>query len=317
MKEKKNYERSVIKLGNSMAITFPQEWYNNSGLKERSKVFVYPLNHNTIIIHGDQRRKDTSILKVNAFEWPQEFTKQLVLTAFKLNIDKLFLKYNPNAKQNYYNLTDILQRELIGFDTSITNGDNEYCISFLLDISRSTVPDILIELFTIFDEFIENLLDKSIKIKEGLYLENFSRKYHLGMRVLISTLLKYPDYNILGKRPIIRTLGDRVTFLYAKELMEYAFQLVKVPNNILEKYSNTLSKISKLYLQIIKTYNDIKLEVLRELQKSLELLNENFEKIKFEINLDEVKIRNIIARFFSIFDDLLEISITRVLETEL
>ncbi len=313
----KNYERSVIKLGNSMAITFPQEWFINTPLKEHSKVLVYPINDDTLVIHRNNFKEGPSILKLDVSKWPSKLIEQVILTAFKLNIEELFLNYNFFNKQDYYDMVNKLQRELIGFDSSISEEKNEICIRFLLDSSKTKLPEILIEIFRIFKEFMENLMDESLNLEESTYLEKFSRKYYLGMRSLIGTLLKYPDLEISIKRPIIRTLGDRITILYSKELMDYAFQLMKLPKNILKKYSELLIEISKLYLKIIEKYNNINTDTMWEFQSTLDVLADDFKKIEYENNLEDTKIRGIIERYFTIFVDLLEITITRVIESEI
>ena len=317
MNKSKDYERNVIKLGNSMAITFPQEWFCKTELREHSKVHVFPLNEGTLIIHSDGYNNGLSELRLDVSQWPSNLIEQIILTAFKLNIEKLYLKYNFDNKQDYYKLINKLQREIIGFDSNFLNGDtNEICIRFLLDTSQTTLPEILIEIFNMFKEFMETLIKNNMNVNKSIYIEKFTRKYHLGMRILLGTLMKYPKLEQMVSRPIIRTLGDRITILYAKELMQYAYQLIKLPKELLTKYSNLLIQLSNLFLVIIKEYNDIHPETLWEFQDTLDSLIRTFREIKSKENPEEINIRRIVDRYFAISDNLMEIAITRVIESK-
>ncbi len=316
MNKNKNYERNVIKLGNSMAITFPQEWFSKTNLKEHSKVIVYPFNDDTLIIHSYGYKEELSELNLDIREWPSNLIEQVILTAFKLNIEKLYLKYNFKDKQDYYNLINKLQRKIIGFDSNFLNGDdNEICIRFLLDTSQTTLPEIIVEIFNMFKEFMETLIENNFDVKKSIFIEKFARKYYLGMRILLGTLNKYPNMEQMVKRPIIRTLGDRISILYAKQVMDYAYQLIKFSKEILTKYSDLLIEISNFFLLIIKGYNDIKLETLWEFQNNLDSLKKNYVKIKYDENPEEINIWRIIDSYFNILDNLMELTITRVIES--
>ncbi|MFW9989008.1 MAG: hypothetical protein ACFFC3_10155 [Candidatus Odinarchaeota archaeon] len=315
----RSFERSIIKLGNSMAITFPQEWFQNSDLQEHSKVFVLPIDDDTLIIQKNNYLDSDSILHLDLTKWPSELSEQLILTAFKLNVDKLFVKYNlKKNKQDYLVMINKLQRKIIGFDYSISSDNNGINIRFLLDSTKTTLPEILIELYSTLKEFIIGVLDNSMVIDQGIYQEKFDRKYHLGIRLLLGTLLKYPKLEGSINRPIIRTLGDRITLLYSKELMNYALKLKNVPKEILDKYSLILIDFSDLILSIIEKYNNnIKEVLLISFQKKIDKLKKSLDTIDLEIKQEENMIRNIISRFFSICTDLIEISITRILEAKL
>ena len=163
---------------------------------------------------------------------------------------------------------------------------------------------------------METLIKNNMNVNKSIYIEKFTRKYHLGMRILLGTLMKYPKLEQMVSRPIIRTLGDRITILYAKELMQYAYQLIKLPKELLTKYSNLLIQLSNLFLVIIKEYNDIHPETLWEFQDTLDSLIRTFREIKSKENPEEINIRRIVDRYFAISDNLMEIAITRVIESK-
>ena len=319
MTENKNYERSIIKLGNSMAVTFPQDWFTKTHLKEHSKVHVFPIDEDTLIIHGNNYKEGESIMEVNLHEWPTNLAEQLVLTAFKLNVDQLHLKCDVEKyKKEYYDLVNKLQRKIIGFDSSIVPDNKEICIRFLIDSTKTSLPDILIELYKTLGEFINSVLDSSSEINQDIYKERFSRKYYMGLRALLQTLLKYPSLKDRVNRPIVRTLGDRITLLYAKELKDYASQLINLPKEILNKYSKILVGISELLLKIVEKYNkDDQENILLKLQTDSDNIYGLFNSLDFKTNENEMMIRGIISRFFSISKDLIGISITRILEAKL
>ncbi|MFX1366035.1 MAG: AbrB/MazE/SpoVT family DNA-binding domain-containing protein [Promethearchaeota archaeon] len=318
MADSKNYERSVIKLGNSMAITFPQEWFNKTHLKEHSKVSVFPIDDETILIHKNNYKKGESVIKLDLKDWSSNLFEELILTAFKLSVDKLYLKFEVEKNnKDYYDMVNNLQRKIIGFDSSIISEGNEICIQFLLDLRRISLPEILIELFNIINDFINSVIDKSSVVNQDIYKEKFSRKYNLGLRILLHTLLKYPNLNNVVNRPIVRTLGDRITLLYSKELMDYAFQLKNLPINILDKYSHILKRISVLLLKIVQKYNNIQEKTLFSFQKEIDDINSLFSSSNSENDKEEIIIRRIISKFLSICKDLIGISITRILEAKL
>ncbi len=315
----RSFERSIIKLGNSMAITFPQEWFQNSDLQEHSKVFVLPVDDDTLIIQRNNYIDSDSILHIDLNKWPSDLSEQLILTAFKLNVDQLYVKYDlKKNKQDYLVMINKLQRKIIGFDYSVLNDNSGIIIRFLLDSTKTTLPEILIELFNTLKEFIIGVLDKSLVIDQGIYQEKFARKYHLGIRLLLATLLKYPKLEGAINRPIIRTLGDRITLLYSRELMNHVLAIKNLPKEMLEKYSQILIDFSDLILSIIEKYNNnIKEELLISFQKKIDKLKKSLDTIDLDIKQEENMIRNVISRFFSICTDLIEISITRILEAKL
>ena len=180
-----------------MAITFPQEWFSKTRLKEHSKVTVFPLNKDSIIIHSNGYKERPSVLRLDITKWPSNLIERIILTAFKLNVDKLYLKCDSERKSEYYNLFNRLQRYLIGLDSNIFNGkEDEIYIRFMLDSSKMSLLEILIEIFNTFREFTESLIKGDIRDIETIYLEKFARKYHLGMRILLGIMIKYPSVGL-------------------------------------------------------------------------------------------------------------------------
>ena len=53
---KDKYVRRVIKLGNSYAMTFPQDWATQSELKEKTEIFLFPLDEKTLVIKSQEKK---------------------------------------------------------------------------------------------------------------------------------------------------------------------------------------------------------------------------------------------------------------------
>ena len=71
MKEMKSkYKRSIIKLGNSKAITFPQEWTEIAKLKEKSEITLYPIDSKTLIIHAQEDKDQKKVYRLDSTTIP-------------------------------------------------------------------------------------------------------------------------------------------------------------------------------------------------------------------------------------------------------
>ena len=317
-KLKNKYVRSVIKLGNSKAITFPQDWTINADLDEKSEVTLYPLDEKTIIIRAFEKEKAKTVFRIDANIWSMNLIKQAIISAFKLNIDEIFIKYDDLNQEEVNKLLVSLRSEIIGIDFKNINEKNEFLINFLLDTSKTALPEVLSDLSNVFTNVIRNIITGNIKKDNQLILDEIDRKYSLGRRILITGLADYPISKRYKNFPIIRYLGDRVILLYIRDFINEALTLQLISNTVIKKYSALLECIPNLLSEIIKNYDNINLDSISEFQEYLIRLREMLQNIKLnESNIEEQQVGNIICYFLNSFNNFFDIGITRLIETEI
>jgi len=317
-KLKDKYIRSVIKLGNSKAITFPQDWAINADLVEKSEVSLYPLDEKTIIIRAFDKENPKTIFRIDANVWSMNLIKQAIISAFKLNIDEIYIKYNNKNQEEVNKLLIELRSEIIGIDFKTINETNEFLINFLLDTSKTSLPNVLSDLSNVFTTVINNIIEGNIRKDNQLILDEIDRKYSLGRRILITGLADYPISKGYKNFPIIRFLGDRVILLYIRDFINEALILQLISNTVIQNYSELLVRIPRLLNEIIKNYDNINLDSISEFQEYLFKLRGMLKDIESdESNIEEQQVRNAIRYFLNSFDNFFDIGITRLIETEI
>ncbi len=314
---KKKYVRSIIKLGNSKAITFPQDWTIEAKLKEKSEVSLYPIDEKTIIIRTLDKEEKKSVFIIDGNKWTIKLLRQALISAFKLNVDEIYIKYNEDNQDKIYEILIDLRREIIGIDFKNLIDTKEFYIHFLLDASKTSFSEVLMDLVSVFSTIINNAIEGTIKKNNDLLLAEIDRKYSLGTRILITGLSEYPISNVYRNLPVIRFLGDRIIILYVRDFINEALNLLNLSLKIIEKYSNLLLKIPRLLTNIIKDYNKVNLSSILEFQKYLIKIHSIFDGIKFENNPEEHQIRNIIKYYLNSFENFFDIAITRMIESEI
>ncbi len=315
---RQKYERSIIKLGNSKAITFPQEWTNEAKLEEKSIVNLYPVDNKTIIVRAKEEEEQKTTFVIDGNKWPLKLIKQAILSAFKINVDEIYLKYNEKNQDDIYQLVIEMQREIIGFDFKHLIESNEYYINFLLDTSTKPLLEVLKELVNIFQSILKNIIEGSIKKNYDLQLIEIDRKYSLGTRIIITGLSDYPVSRGYQNLPVIRFLGDRVVLLYIRDFINEALNLQSISGEYLKKYSEILIEIPSILYELIKSYNEINLETLADFQENLIKLSSKLEKIKHDSsNIEELQIRNTIKYYLNSLKTFFDIGTTRLIEAEI
>ncbi|MBY8981318.1 MAG: AbrB/MazE/SpoVT family DNA-binding domain-containing protein [Candidatus Lokiarchaeota archaeon] len=317
MKEMKNkYKRRIIKLGNSKAITFPQEWTEIAKLKEKSEITLYPIDNKTLIIRAQEKKEQKSVYRLDSSKITLELIRQAILSAFKLNVDEIYLKYNSNNQEQLYKLLIELRREIIGIDFKDLSETNEFFINFLLDSSKTTFYDVLEDLVNVFNRIITNIVNGEVNKISDLLLDEIDRKYSLGTRILITGLSKYPISRT--RLPIIRFLGNRVVLLYVRDFINEALMnLQHVPSNIIRNYKELLMEIPNLLQDMIKNYDNINLETISNFQNSLIKIQEKLNKTEFNTDQEKFHIRNSIKYYLNSFKNFFDIGITRMIEGEI
>ena len=309
---KDKYVRSIISLGNSKAMTFPQEWTNLANLEEKSEVKLYPIDEKTLVIRSGDG-SEPKHLHIDD-QWPLDLVKQAIISAFKLNVDEIFIKYSEKTEDIINEKLIELGSELIGLDFKNIVDQNEFYIRFLVDPSKTTFYETLMDLTNVFSTIIKNIVEGTKK-KNELLLAELDKKYHLGRRILITGLSDFPSKG-LRKTPIIRFLGDRVLLLYVRDFIKEALILKLISLEKIKKYSNLLLKIPNLLLEIVKKYDNINLESITEFHSYINNLKTMLNDIKAKsTDNEELQVRNIINYYLNSFKNFFDIGITRFIES--
>jgi len=309
---KDKYIRSIISLGNSKAMTFPQEWTSLANLGEKSEVKLYPIDENTLIIRaGDLNEPKRFQI---GEEWPIQLIKQSIISAFKLNVDEVYIKYNEKTEDPLNEKLIELGSELIGLDYKNIVDRQEFYIRFLVDPSKTTLPEILMDLSNVFLSIIKNVIEGTKK-KNDFLLAELEKKYHLGRRILITGLSDFPLKG-LKNTPTIRFLGDRVVLLYIRDFIYEALVLQSISPKIIKKYSKLLLRIPNLLKDVINNYNNINLNSISEFKTYLDRLKSNLTDIEYDTtNNEEMEVRNVINYYLHSFRNFFDIGITRLIES--
>lgn len=314
---KKKYKRSIIKLGNSKAITFPQEWTNDANLAEKSEVTLYPIDERTIVVRAFERGEQKTQFTIDGKIWPIKLIKQAIISAFKLNVDEIFLKYDEDNQEDLYELLVDLRREIIGLDFKSIE-DDQFYINFLLDSKKTDVPEVLYDLANVFNTIIKQVLEGNVRENNKMLLAEIDRKYSLGTRILITGLSEYPVSRGYQNMPIIRFLGDRVVLLYIRDFINNAFMLQYHSQKLISKYSDLLERIPKLLKNLIKNYDNINFDTISEFQEYLLKLNQMLQDIDFDQgSTEEQEVRSLIKYFLNSFQNFFDIGITRLIESKI
>ncbi|MFO7798043.1 MAG: AbrB/MazE/SpoVT family DNA-binding domain-containing protein [Promethearchaeati archaeon] len=313
---KNKYKRSIIKLGNSKAITFPQEWTKEADLQEKSEITLYPVDKKTLVVRVQEKSEEKIVYRINSDQMPIKLVRQAIISAFKLNVDYIYLKYKTSNKEKLYELLIELRREIIGIDFKDVPNTNEFYINFLLDASKTTFHEVLVDLVNVFETIIRNIVKSEQDKISDLLLDEIDRKYSLGTRILVTGLAEYPVSR--NKFPIIRFLGDRVVLLYVRDFINEALiNLQGIPDQIISNYSDLLLKVPDLLNALIENYNNINLESISEFQNYMIELQDQLENTEFGTDQTKCHIKNVIQYYLNSFKNFFDIAITRMIESDI
>ncbi|MFX1382217.1 MAG: hypothetical protein ACFFBP_07195 [Promethearchaeota archaeon] len=323
---KEKYIRNIIKLGNSKAVTFPQEWTEAAQLKEKSEVSMYPINEKTIMIVA-REEEEKRILRIDPFKdgnvWSFDLLNQAIISAFKLNVDEIYIKYNEETQAELYELLIKLRQEIIAIDFKDSTENNEFFISFLLDTSKKDLLDVLKDLASVFSHIIENIVESAKQKNDAIEIKNYNlilaeidRKYSLGTRILITGLSEYHLSKGYRNLPIIRFLGNRVVLLYIRDFINESLRFQKLPTEIINKYSEIITEIPNILFDLIDNFDNFNEHTITAFQDKIGQLRQKFKKIAYEDTYGlELLVRSIIKYYLNSFTNFFDIGITRMIES--
>ena len=167
-----------------------------------------------IVRAHDEIGEQKTIFNIDANIWPFQLMKQAILSAFKLNIDEIYISNAEKNQEELYELLVDLRREIIGLDFKSKN-ENEFTINFLLDSRKTDVPEVLSDLANTFNVIIKKIIEGTLKKNNEILLAEIDRKYSLGTRILITGLSELMLRSIHGAKLRFIPSSDRVLAMSA------------------------------------------------------------------------------------------------------
>lgn len=315
------YTRSVIKLGNSKAITFPQEWVNFMNIKEGSKIFLHKIDKLTMAVRASEVDEKMKTFTFFPTDWPPELIRKTLIGAFKLNVDEVYIKYNEKNENVIFMLLTQLKKEIVGIDFRKEPENKEFKIQFLIDTSRKSIKDVIIDLINIFERIIDVCVEGNQLQNYDYLKEEIESKYSLGTRILITGLQNYVSINLISDTPhIIQYLGHRIGILYLRDLIQKSLDITLLKNEaLIKRYTKFLKRIPQFLKQIIDPYFEAERSFERKvkLQNELISLNQSLERIENKDEQFEQELRRTCEYYLKSLDNFLDIAVTRVIESEI
>lgn len=330
---RKNITRNVIKLGSSLAITFPRDFLQSFRLQDGEmksikdvKVHAYKVDPGSIIIRRTKAESEVQILDLNVSDFPIALLENLLVSARKLNINKVNIIYE---EEDYEKCLEIVNK----FGPPI---HREGVMS--LDLSRHYRPqkfkDQIVGMIKNFSKIIENVVDhtditESKKKSINTYLSSINSSFNEALRVLIIQLRNFYVYsedneeNGSGTHNIINTLGNRVLISHIKNISTSAANLfytketddIQVYLESIEMFPDFLDKeidlvLSKDLSSRVSEINDLRQEMEISRDKFKVIVPENKEEYSVT---DEVISTTVNFIYDSLFD-ILNLILTRWIE---
>lgn len=246
---RKYLKRKIIKLGNSYAVTYPEDFIKSLADDDKeiakSTVHCYKINSRSILIRKEKAESEKTILNIDISKFPIELLGDLIKNAQKLNINTVNIDYQEDdqydlliSKLNEFNITPIFTVNKITFDLSKN-------ILYKFSDRLESMAQLFSKIIGLsISEEVTNL-DK-IKVIDD-YLSNLKRHYDEALSTLIKILNNFYLHNENGMSNIINTLGNRVLLSHIKNMSESASNLFYYKN----------SEEFKSYMEIFENFPNI------------------------------------------------------------
>ncbi len=248
---RKYLKRKIIKLGNSYAVTYPEDFIKSLADDDKeiakSTVHCYKINSRSILIRKEKAESEKTILNIDISKFPIELLGDLIKNAQKLNINTVNIDYQEDdqydlliSKLNEYKITPIFTKNKITFDLS-----KNILYKFSDQLKGMT-------------QHFSKIIGLSIKFSGKLttpdkisiiddYMSNLNRNYNEALSTLIKILNNFYLHSEIGMSNIINTLGNRVLISHIKNSSESASNLFYYKD----------SKEFKNYMKIIESFPEI------------------------------------------------------------
>lgn len=271
--------RSIIKLGNSRAITFPQafiESFKKQEDKEKEeivgeeesenrseadkqpdeedpwkdvRVYCYKIDNDSIIIKRQRAEEQKMTLKIDTKQVPLNLLTNILKSAKKLNINQVNITYDQN---NDFEVLKIIDK--FGVTPTYLSEKNIVTIQFLKDFSNVKLKD---QISGMISNFV-NLANEIFYLKEfdenkrgertEIYVRAIEKNTRECIRMIIS---KLRNYYILDEQSestnIINALGDRmlVSSIYNLALSIFGLKIYD-DKELFKKYQEFIIKTTKM-----------------------------------------------------------------------
>lgn len=336
-KSKKYIQRNIIKLGSSLAVTFPKEFFKSFRMDDKDDdegfknivVHAYKVDPNSILIKKYKADLEQQRLDIDTNSFPIELLENLLISARKLNVNEINIYYQ---EKDYDKCLEIVNK----FGSPV-HSENKMTLDLSKIYKEFKFSDQVMGMIKNFSKIIDHIMDEGKIIDSDMkkiietYLKSIESSYNEALRVLIIRLKNYylwedhPEegQSGFGMSNIINTLGNRVLIAYLKDVSVAAANLF---------YSKASKEIAK-YLPIIKIFPDLLKEEVELLlspliQSKIEEIN-NYKTRVLEIRkkynrlvpdknqnypINEYIINSIIDHIFDIIIELIGIILTRWIE---
>lgn len=336
-KSKKYIQRNIIKLGSSLAVTFPKEFFKSFRMDESDDdegfknviVHAYKVDPNSILIKKFKAELEQQCLDLDMNSFPIELLENLLISAKKLNVNEINITYQ---EKDYDKCLEIVNK----FGSPI-HSENKMTLDLSRIYKEFKFSDQVMGMIKNFSKIIDHIMDEGKIIDSDMkktietYLKSIDSSYHEALRVLIIRLKNYylwedhPDENQAGTgmSNIINTLGNRVLIAYLKDISVAAANLF---------YSKSSKEIGK-YLPIIKSFSDLlkeevelllsptiqdKIDEINNYKNHVLDIRKKYNKLVPDKNqnypINEYIINSIIDHIFDIIIELVGIILTRWIE---
>lgn len=319
---RKYLKRKIIKLGNSYAVTYPEDFIKSLADDDKeiakSTVHCYKINPRSILIRKEEAESEKTILNIDISNFPMELLGNLINNAQKLNINTVNINYQEDdqcdlliSKLNEFNITPIFNENKITFDFSKN-------ILYKFSDRLKGMTQLFSKIIGLSIKFSgEDTYPDKIKVIDD-YMSNLNRSYNEALSTLIKILNNFYLHSENGMSNIINTLGNRVLLSHIKNISESASNLFY--------YKNSEEFIK--YIEIIKSFPDILKKEISLAIKSNEIneINDLNKILKEKENLmislkangtgtvNEEIIYNIVKSILGALKDIMSIILTRWVE---
>ncbi|MBD3351080.1 MAG: hypothetical protein GF364_06305 [Candidatus Lokiarchaeota archaeon] len=332
-KDKKYIQRNIIKLGSSLALTFPKSFFKSFKDNIKSiddyksiKVHTYKIDPTSILIRKNKAESETQVLNVNIEKFPIELLENLLISSRKLNVNQVNIKYK---EEDYEKVLETINK----FGPPIHSSN-----IMTIDLSRNykdyNFTDQINGMTKNFSKIIENALNKGIidaKEKQRIqtFLDSIDASFNEALRVLIMRLKNYYLWDdskgteTSGTRNIVNTLGNRVLISHIKDISVAASNLFYSRNTKeIEKYAPIIREFPELLRMecelILSQEINKKINEIDDLRKMLEKHEMKFGKLiperSKDYSVNEEIITSMIRFIFNALANILNIILTRWIE---
>jgi hypothetical protein len=335
-KRRKSFDRSIIKLGNSRAITFPTEFLDSfrrvdveTGEDDFQGVMVrlFKIDPDTILVKKMDALNSSQEIQIDN-DFPVGLVGPLLISAKKLNIGAVHIQFLP---ENQITILDICTE--MGASPLIS-GPNEITVAFPNTVGDYTIHEKLTGILSYIEQIGSLIMDQNRDMVEDqrtidTLLKTIDLNYRDAVRLVIHNLNNYyiSDNNEEAKS-IINFLGTRTLLFQIQNISSVLAKLFLFRNwEHIHLYYDPL----KRFLVLLKRGTDINYDETitaspitvieaykHELDEYVECMAVIYQKAGKKIDVNSVEsqmVENIQQNFQVVLSSLFDLMMTRWIES--